>query len=800
MTTRRLAIGGADGRTGWAGAWAVAMAAVLLGSGCDRPGARAPGEGRYGPMPAGGVAEPTVVPARAPAAWRPRTNALLSVVQTELSPATLWHSRSREVSWFAGLAEVGLGGPAFLAYSSPTGIALVQPGGTIDGAQMRENWVLAGFAGSPGWVHWDSPWATFLQRRPIRIQLGTNGVHARFAGAAGAFALMPLYGYYKPPGEGASFLAPLGIQEKDLKTWEWRIAVARDPLTRLRYWAGATRAFPVRSEDTVVVDPSRDEVTVRERFEYLEVPDEWQTPGIRIAPVSPTLGLALTKGQAFPVRFDRAPMDFDLPTPYGPYFGVPGAEGYAMTFPVLRYLHETEAPALPVPPDAPAVVAAALKRLQDTARAKFPDGLRYRYDHGGLENFCWAILGDQWYAKALPYYDAVTRSNAVAALGRYFREDVLVEERFVEREFPRGSGRRYLLLEGPGIGSWGVLGDAGKFSANLLQTLWAYAHFTGDHALIRERWPLIRRLFTTGAQIRWVGFGRDEIAELGDEAPPAAAFARLAYLAGDRDAYAYGCGVFARELVHHYVKQRGARWFREQQPWHSMEVIDEEVFLTNLWGDLAGWQMDGPRYPETTGERQFRNRWVRFQDLDVARFYRDHLRADVRQELSALAGQGEERRRFTDDSHILPSLVRLHSFLLQAAVTNLAAMASPEDFAGPPSGVIASSLAMVRAAQTPRYERLIPAAPPLDPVPGVVRDVPGPNPHLVQKVVFPEGRGGWPRLVWWGWTTPTGAPWSFGEVRAGSTEAPGPVRTEPVSWNTLEAWIPAAEDAPVSPR
>jgi hypothetical protein len=77
--------------------------------------------------------------------------------------------------------------------------------------------------------------------------------------------------------------------------------------------------------------------------------------------------------------------------------------------------------------------------------------------------------------EALPYYDDVTRSNAVASLGI----------------LPRG-GARPGAVQGTGIsagigpyvpdtrrpGHWvlGVLGDAGKFSANLLQSVWAYAH------------------------------------------------------------------------------------------------------------------------------------------------------------------------------------------------------------------------------------------------------------------------------------------------------------------------------------
>ncbi len=772
---------------GWL--WPVCLAG-LLATGCDRDAHDRDGSGAYGPLVPGTnlMIHPTPTqPARPPLPPALPTNATLSVLQTELFPATLWHSAEPRLLLFGNLPASGLGGPSFVAYNSPTGIASMASGSTIEGKQIRENWLLASFAGATNWTNWDSPWAVFLQHRPEQVRLAADGLHLRFKGPAGHVALMPLYGSYKPPQKGQEFLSRHGLKDKPLLTWEWSLAVAREPLTRLRYWAGATRKFPVYCEDTVRVDLQRDTVTLGQRFEYLDVPDDWGTRPIRIAPVSPTLGLALTKGQRFPVTFSAPPFDFELPTPYGPFLGVPNADAYEITFPVLQYVNETEAPALPLPADAPPVVLAALERLQATAREKFPSPDRYLHDHGGMGNFCWAVQGDQWYAKALPYYDPVTRSNAVASLRKYLREDALVPERFVEREFPRGSGRTYLILEGPGIGSWGVLGDAGKFSANLLQTVWAYAHFTGDQALVRERWPLIHRLFTTAAQTRWVGFGRDEIAELGDEAPPALAFARLAYLAGDRESYELGCGIFARELVHHYVKQRGAGWFREQQPWHSLEAMDEDVRLTNLWGDLAGWQIDGPTYPARTGERQFENRWVRFQDLDVARFYRDHLAADIRLEMKALEDRWDPRRRYTDDSHNMPSLVRLHSFLLNASPTDLARLATPDRFEGPPSGIIASCLAVLRAAREPRYERLIPRGPGSAPILGLVREVPGPNPHLVQAIVPANTNGpAWPRLAGWGWRTPTGERWHFGEIRAGEAGATPPApRTTPLNWNTV---------------
>lgn len=819
MLRRRRQTSSRRGRVCRWGGVSVCLAWLWLASGCKPVGVGQGGGGGGGGVSGEGVygalavtsAVVEVGPARVATGAAGPTNAALTVVQTELHPATLWRSAESRVRVFADMGSTGLGGPTFVSYSSPTGITRLRPGEWLDGGQMRENWLLAGFAGASGWTNWDSPWGVFLERRPKRVMFGTNGVELQFIGAARHFAMMPLYGYYKPPQEGREVVG-VGAGAEDeaaakrrkavrtsaprpkLQTWEWPLAVARDPLTRLRYWAGATRLFPVRCEEGVRVDRGRDAVTFRHRFEWLEIPDEWGTRPIRVSPVSPTLGLAWATGRAVPMEFSRAPFDFEIPTPYGPYHGIPEADGFEVTFRVLQYVNETEAPvAVAVGPAGAGagvtpVVREALERLEAVASRRFAAGDRFEPDHGGMENFCWSILGDQWYAKAMPYYSASTRSNAVAVLGRYFREVVLVPERYQEREYPKGSGRRYLILEGPGIGSWGELGDAGKIGASLLQTVWAYAHFSGDRALVVERWPLIRRLFTTAAQTRWVGWGRDEMAELGDEAAPALAYARLAYMAGDLEAYHFGCSIFARELVHLAVKQTGADWFREQQPWHSMERMEGEVFLTNLWGDLAGWQLDGPRYPAETGERQSGNRWVRFQDLDVARFYRERLGKEVRAELEGLRGVWDPKHRFTDDSHIRPSWVRLESMLLQPEVTGWAGSVDPKRFEGPPSGVIASCVAVVRLAQAPRFERLIPGAAPSGFVRGLDREVPGPNPHLVQGIEVGEGaEAGWPRITWWGWKTPTGRRWNFGEVRAGDDleGQPRVVRREAVNWNSV---------------
>ncbi len=768
------------------------------------------------------VFAPCAAPAEAPRPARPMGSAGESwreapffFVSTELSPMTLYRSGTDYLAFFADLAELEVGGPTFAAFAEGEGAHIVRRGERAGASAMSECWVLVWFAGAEGRPEWDSPWAVFLQRRPRSIALDREGLLLEFDGAAGHAALMPLYGYYKPPQwvrEGPALyrrvplayeyyrwrwddLGPSGASwngDRAIRTWEWESGLPEEVLARLRYWARVSREFPIYCEDSFRVDRAADTVTIRQRFEWITIPDEWGTPPLKLAPISPPLALAHHLG-GFPVQFSVPVTDPELLTPFGPYMGCEGVDYYDIHLPVLQYVHQAEA-ADPPQIDAHPTVAAALARLQAVAREKFPRADGYIHDHGGMHNFCWAIMGDRWYAKGLPYYDEETRRRAIGSLGKYFREDVLAPERFIEREYPAGSGRTYLILEGPGIGSWGILGDAGKFSSNLLVTLWAYAHHSGDWELIAERWDLVRRLFCTGAEVRWTSFGRESLVEMGDQAAPALALARLAYGVGDLDTYAYACSIFARELVHHFVKQRGAQYFRVRQPWHTTEPMPEEVYLTNVWGGMEGWRIDGPTYPWVHGERQYSNRWVRFSEADVARFYRDHLRADARRELDLLLERLPRERRWHNESHILPSLLQLRSLLLDESPAELAQVATPDQFTGPPSGVIASCISVLRTSRPARLERIIPPGPPVPFTVGVEREAPGATVCLTQAVMVTwpapaEGEGvSWPLVTWWGWESLREPERAFGRVRPTRASKPGAVAAE---WHSLN-WNAAA--------
>jgi hypothetical protein len=224
-----------------------------------------------------------------------------------------------------------------------------------------------------------------------------------------------------------------------------------------------------------------------------------------------------------------------------------------------------------------------------------------------------------------------------------------------------------------------------------------------------------------------------------------------------------------------------------------MEFMPEEVYLTNFWGDTAAWQIDGPAYPEKTGERQFTNRWVRFKNEDVARFYRDFLLDDVRKELDLLTGRWEPKRRTQNDSHIMPSLVQRRSLLLNESPADLAKVATPERFGGPASGVIASCLAVLRTSRPTRFERLIPPGEPTPFVAGLERENAGPSTYLAQAVQHQvtdkkakTSTPTWPLVTWWGWKRPDGGDrWIFGSVLPVADGVPKDAKAVPLNWNTV---------------
>ena len=687
----------------------------------------------------------------------------MALIRSALHPAWMMSFKSSRVECFTRQADDhDWAPPSFAVVKTRAGSDSVRRGQSIEGRAMTRPWVIVSWAGAEGFEYYDAPFLLVLQHRPTAVEMTDAGLSLSFARDAGWVAAMPLFGYMKLPQEGSPIREYPCVQ-RGTTPWTWDERLPDDVAARADWWSRTVRAYPVAMRETFSVNDVAESLTIRQDYEYLTTRDDWRTSRLKFAAIPPTLAMAIGRG-TFPVYFSSPIHDPELMTPFGPLKGALGVDRLDATYDLMTYVHNTERMKLP-PADDP-VAGEALAILRGAMAKRFASADSWRIDFG-KNLFCWAIMSDYWYPYGLPYLDdPEVTARAKGSLRKYYDEYVLRRERFDPH-------RGKLMLHGPGIGSWGSWGDAGKFSSNMLRSIWAYAHFTGDWGLIEDRWGIIKRLFITPEEMSWTCVGRVAIAEMGDEAPPCLAMARMAYAVGDTDQYHFASYCYIRELVHHYVKSHGSEYFYTHQPLNRMEPMPRKVFPSNIWGTTAGWQVDGPHYPRKHGERQYTNRWVRFHCFDTARFYRDYLRDAVEWELTdPEIGWGHWAGRYNrDDSHIMTSYIRVRSMLLEDSPEKLSSIVPPSCMrVYEPSGTIAPMIAFMRTASPRETDRVIPRKAGASPfVAGLERSAERMN----QQCVAMDYYGSYPPTpVWWKWGIGRRKHRSFG----GFDAFPGAVR------------------------
>ncbi len=688
---------------------------------------------RYGP-PTGVAAKeiPRALPPSRDTNW---LTAPFWVLHSELSPGVLVHSSTRYLGLFADLVEADLGAPAHVAWSTKDGPRAFPAGETHDARGLEENWLLVWFAGAKGWTNWDSPWAVFLQRKPTWLRLDERGLHLEFPASAGDVVVMPLYGYFKLPPPGRDYLAEHGLKSRKLHSWTWEKALARDPLTRLRYWAGASREFPIYCEETFSVDRARDELAVRSRIQFHSIDDDWKTPHVKLAPVSPVLALA-ARDKDFPARFSKPFHDMEMPTPFGPYAGVQGVDSFDVTFPWLHYVNETEA-FQPADTNAHPTVARALSALGEMFRtnANIGQAPAARYPDRA-EKQMHILYGVEAYGKALPYLHPASQTVLAARL------------------------RQLLLDSGP---PWHLLATSQQHGLGYgaFQALWAYGHFTGDWETVRTVWTRWRGAVRFSTGLAWAEFGRPWPSFAAPGAAECAALARVAYRMGDLNVYHYASFRSVQALTHAWTARRGGEYFRRQQPWDSMEWLAAER-------------------AETNATRLYPLSWrvARWRDADMARFHRDYFSAELRGELDWLGERWKsEPPPFTYEP-FAPFLAAARSLFLNEGPAELARVAGPDQFTDVPH----QFLAVLRAGRSPRYERLIPPGEASPFVTDGERDTRGASPSLMTWM-DPAERG-WPRPRWPAWSLSEVEKWQFGTIKPVRDGQPASVRRQALNWNT----------------
>jgi hypothetical protein len=565
---------------------------------------------------------------------------------------------------------------------------------------------------------------------------------------------MPLFGYDKPAQRNNRFVQEHSLPSIGVEPWTWEREFPAQLEQRCEWWASTAKAYPIGFQESFRVDPSDDKISFRQDYRWLFISDDWKTQPQRFAAIPPSVALARAF-PGYPLEFSEPLHDPQYFTAFGPFVGVPDSDRVEYSMKVVQYLNELEE--IRLGPTPSTLQRAALDVISTSMKAKFPVPWRYDFDHGDRSNFCWNIAGDVWYPRALPLVDAELRRRAASSLRIYLANEILQ---------PHSPYHGKYLLHGPGINSWGEWGDAGKFMTIALQPIWAYAEFSQDWDLIRSRWSLVKRFFITPEEANWLSYGRGFIAEMGDEAAPCSAYARMAWALGDKDEYLFGAYMFARELIHLYVKQVAGRFFYEHQPYHQNRPMPSHIYPTDVWGSTRGWQVDGPAWGHlSSAEHQSANRWVRFQDPDVGRFYHDLVAASVQKELDwyEAAGRGLEGPVYRveayqewlrkDNPHTMPSLLRLRSLLLNQRFEPREALSDLKRLhSGWGAADIAVAYSILRTSADRQQRRLVPKT--LEPSPWVLGLERRGNEDAGSPVQEIRERGLSLEPLWYGWGMP----------------------------------------------
>jgi hypothetical protein len=257
-----------------------------------------------------------------------------AVLESELSPAILVHSQSKYLGVFADNASPF----SYMAFSTRTGPRTFRRAQKLKADEMEESWLLL-------WSQNIPPWVVYLQHKPLALSFDTNGLHFSFANGAGDVALLPLHG-----------------SSTNVDTAKWPEFLTREPLLRIRYWASALREFPFECQTSIGASN-----TVRQRFRFHSIRDDWNTKPLQLAPISPSLARIADE------QLKRKLMDLKMSTPFGPYLAFEGVHEWSSSFPSNPNLNPTCPWATLGDCDHPSTNTALIHPIQTSGWPRSPD-------------------------------------------------------------------------------------------------------------------------------------------------------------------------------------------------------------------------------------------------------------------------------------------------------------------------------------------------------------------------------------------------------------------------------------------
>jgi len=239
-----------------------------------------------------------------------------------ISPAWMVTSNAQTMLVFEGIEKHGIGLPTYMAYENNGKVEVVDAKEGVQGKDMSANWVLAWFNGGEGWDEFDTPYLFILENRPDLVQCNVgSALLFSYPETAGSIQGMPLYG--------------LTLQHPE-RTATWGDGLPIDVAKRCDYWSNVLVNAPDEVHRNIQVDYVKNKLTVKDEFTHLDIQDDWNTKGIKIAPISPTLSLTAAS-EMVDISFSRPAKDLEMTTFHGPLLATESTEN--IVFSISNTMH-----------------------------------------------------------------------------------------------------------------------------------------------------------------------------------------------------------------------------------------------------------------------------------------------------------------------------------------------------------------------------------------------------------------------------------------------------------------------------
>lgn len=414
-----------------------------------------------------------------------------------ISPAWQATSNTKKLRVFEGIGKYGIGLPTFLAYESEGRVKVVDAKTGIRGSDMSANWILAWFNGGKNWNEFDTPYLFVLQNRPERVRTYMDSaLFFEYPTEAGSVQGMPLYG--------------ITLQEPE-QTASWANGLPAAVQERCRYWSRVLVQAPDEVKRTARVDYNNDQLTVKDEFTFLDIRDDWQTKGLRIAPISPVLALTVSSGNV-DIAVSKPTKDLHLATLQGPLVVAENTEEVLFRVKgALRYVREVR--------DVKRADDSKIRPVQAELNRLVARGLQEELEHHPwkdtiVDGKLLPEFQQRSYTNlilALPYLDPVLRGKVEkeikAETERYFFYADVPDKDLSPKLLPQLRNRPLVaVITNPVTGlklgmapTWETKFGTDRVYGSTLNVYmaWLYADTFNRYDWIRQKYPVLKNYFNT---------------------------------------------------------------------------------------------------------------------------------------------------------------------------------------------------------------------------------------------------------------------------------------------------------------